>query len=405
MSRSKFLIALSLFLSSVLFMAACRQTVTLTPPVTTDEPVVEASAVVQPSATPNPSATATETAAPTETPTLTPTPLVSGPINFPDNVNPLTGLLVADPAVLIRNPIMVKIANFPRGLRPHSGLSFADIVFEHYIGVGATRFSAIFYGENPDAAGPVRSGRLVDAQLGNAYNSLFAFSSADPFVFGRIVNALLDRAVNEGPNTCPALCRTGTGDVNSVFADPALMTSYAQEQRAIVPIMQNLNGTRFDPAVPEAGKNGLKVSVQYSVTTVSAWEFDPASGEYLRFIDSVDANNTFSIVPLTDRLTGAQLSFANVVVLFAQHTEFTPTLHDIEILGNTFGRRALLFRDGQVFDVVWRAQGPRAPIQFFTLAGDLIALRPGQTWIHLVGVNSSAAEVATGEWQVIFSIP
>ena len=62
--------------------------------------------------------------------------------NFPDNVNPLTGLVVDDPSRLERRPVMVKVSNFPRTGRPHAGLSFADIVFEYYIGYGMNRFCA-----------------------------------------------------------------------------------------------------------------------------------------------------------------------------------------------------------------------------------------------------------------------
>ena len=80
-----------------------------------------------------PTATQTE-AAPTATATFTATPLPvvqpSGPVDFPENVNPLTGLVVDDPSILDRRPILVKVANYPISGRPHSGLSFADMVLE-----------------------------------------------------------------------------------------------------------------------------------------------------------------------------------------------------------------------------------------------------------------------------------
>src|SRR3989338_9209140 len=61
-----------------------------------------------------------------------------GPDSFPENVNPLTGEVV-DPAQLSRMPIAVKISNFPYNVRPQSGLSLADLVFEHLAEAGLTR--------------------------------------------------------------------------------------------------------------------------------------------------------------------------------------------------------------------------------------------------------------------------
>jgi hypothetical protein len=360
-----------------------------------------------PTATATATATATSTSTPaaTSTPTPTPAPFTGGPDDFPANVNPLTGQTVADPTLLDRNPIMVKISNFPRGLRPHSGLSWADLVFEYTIGVGATRFNAVYYGQNPPEAGPVRSARLIDAQLGNLYNSLLAFSSADPFVFDRVVTALGLHAINEALSTCPALCRTGTGDVNSVRAYPELLTGFAEEDRDLVPARPNLNGTTFDPVAPEGGESGLTITVLYSSSTISEWRFDEAAGLYTRYIEDVDANGTVSVVPLVDALTDEQLTAANVIVLFVETIEIKPTLHDFILAENFAGRRGLLFRDGQVYEITWKTQGPNLPPQFFDAEGELIPLQPGNTWFHIVGISSSSTEAAPGEWTVTNFIP
>jgi hypothetical protein len=389
----------------VLFAASCRSG-TPTPeavePSATTPPVVE---------TATPTATATGTATPTatpeviDTPTVAPPPFVSGPDNFPANVNPLTGLAVADPSLLDRNPIMVKVANFPRGLRPHSGLSWADIVFEYTIGVGATRFNALYYGQNPPEAGPVRSARMIDAQLGDLYNALLAFSSADPFVFDHVTEALGIFAINEALATCPALCRTGSGDVNSVRAYPELLTDFAEEERDITPERPDLTGTSFDPVAPEGGASGLGVIIQYSSSTFSEWRFNDASNLFERYIEEVDAAGTVTMIPLLDELTDEQLTAANVLVLFVDTIEIKPTLHDFVLTENRTGRRGLLFRDGQVYEITWASQGPGLPLQFFGPDGELIPLHPGNSWIHFVGLSSSAEETAPGSWTVISFIP
>ena len=74
---------------------------------------------------------------------------VISPDQFPDGVNPLTGLPVENPENLLLPPAMVSITNFPVSSRPQAGLSFSPFVFEIYIGEGMTRFLAMFYGDFP----------------------------------------------------------------------------------------------------------------------------------------------------------------------------------------------------------------------------------------------------------------
>lgn len=396
---------LGIILLFILTLTACRGE-NLPAPTSTAPPSLTLTDTPQPTATQTPTPTATLTETPSPTPTITPSPtlIAYGPLAFPANVNPLTGLTVSNPRILQRLPVLVKVSNFPRSLRPHAGLSFADHVYEYYIGAGATRFVAVYYGQDTKQAGPVRSARLIDIGLANAYQGILAFVSADEFVYVRVINSLLDRAITESSNTCPGLCRTGNGDVNSVFVDTAALTKYAIEQRKVATTAPNLEGTRFDPVVPTGNGEGKRLQVRYAINTISEWRYDATSGKYLRWIEDVDEANNVTLVPLTDRLTDEQLAFSNVVVLFAAYTELKPTLHDIEILGNTFGRRAILYRDGQQIELMWKAVGNQ-PLQFFYPDGTPAPFKPGNTWFEVVGVNSVVTEVTPGEWEVEFHLP
>ncbi|MCJ7694648.1 MAG: DUF3048 domain-containing protein, partial [Anaerolineaceae bacterium] len=146
-----------------------------------------------------PEPTLTPTSEPTATNTSTPEPIqeivASGPTDFPADVNPLTGLKVADPSLLDRRPVLIKVANFPASGRPHAGLSSADIVFEYYIGEGLNRFMALYYGQDSEQIGPIRSGRLVDPQLTLMYGGVLGFKGADAKVFSRITTLLGEWAI------------------------------------------------------------------------------------------------------------------------------------------------------------------------------------------------------------------
>jgi hypothetical protein len=96
-------------------------------------------------------ATATATAEPTPTST----PLI------PPNVNPLTGLQIANPALLDLPALLISISHFPVNARPQAGLSFAPWVFEVYITEGATRFLSTFYGQFPESENTINGDCIV----------------------------------------------------------------------------------------------------------------------------------------------------------------------------------------------------------------------------------------------------
>lgn len=355
-----------------------------------------------PSATEKVLPTETATPEPTATETQIPTVGPVGPSDFPEGVNPLTGLMAADPENLNRRPVFVKVANYPASGRPHAGLSSADLVFEYYIGYGSNRFVGVYYGENADQIGPVRSGRLVDPQLVGLYQGILGFQGAYETILSEIVDALGPRAISGTGNACPAICDDGRNIVTSVFANSAELTKLA-DQRGVDNQRYALDGMSFDPAAPDGGTPGTDALVQYSNLDRGEWQYDSATGKYLRLIEDTSGPE-LEMVPLVDRNTDEQLAFSNVVVLFATYTEYTPAMHDIDITGNTSGRRAVIFRDGQAYDVTWVAPNNGQPIQFRDANGEPFPLKPGNTWMAIMGANSSASQTE-GDWKFVFYLP
>lgn len=354
---------------------------------------------------PKPSITAIPPTATPAPPTATPSPIVVGPSNFPDNVNPLTGLVVANPEILNRRPVLIKVANFPRVGRPHAGLSAADIVFEYWIGEGSNRFMALYYGTDSSKVGPMRSGRYVDAQLVPMYQGTLGFVSAWAPVLTKILDTLGKRAAMEGPNNCPAICRYDPGTVVDVFSDTAAFTKHMTDI-GVENKRFNLDGMAFDSRAPQTGEPGELLRVEFSTNNYGEWKYDAQSHKYLRFIEDVDETTlTYKgMIPLVDRNTDKQLAFSNVIVVFAQYQEFAPTLHDISILANRKGQRAVLFRDGKAIEGLWKVSDAEHPMQFITADGQPLPLQPGNTWIVITGLISSLTHDG-GSYLLDFSLP
>jgi hypothetical protein len=350
----------------------------------------------------------TETATPFAAHTYTSTPATSStpaPTPTSNAYNPLTGQQVTDPALLDRRPVMIKISNFPPQKRPHSGLSFADMVFEHYIGEGTNRFSALYYGQDTIEAGPIRSGRLVDSQLVNMYAGILGYASADRYNTFVLKRDLGDRAISASQATCPALCNTG--ELN-VFADTALLSQYSTQALGVNNIRYNLDGMVFGPLARNADADGNLVSVVFNAINIGEWRYDVETTSYLRWIEDVDESYNVEMIPLVDRLTGEQLAFSNVIILFAHYERLSPTRHEIDIWDNIDGRPMMLFREGKAYQGYWKTTPPdeTSPISFFDVHNNnFLHLKPGNTWIVITGESSTLEEDLSGHWIMQFHLP
>jgi hypothetical protein len=347
-----------------------------------------------------PAATAIRLPAETATPTpipLTPQPTAGpvGPDVYPEGINPLTGLPAA-PEALARVPAAIKISNFPAQGRPHAGLSYADLVYEYFIGVGMTRFLAIFYGEDALLAGPIRSGRVVDGYLVRMYGAVLGMKGADAHVGSRLEAALPGRVFRATSALCPALCPYTTSHTYGTFSDTSEFRLYAEAQGA-APNAPDRRGMRFDSTAPEIGDPAVRLWIFYAFLNQVEWQYDVAGGVYLRWQDNADG----VLAPMPDRLTGETLAFENVVVLFAEHEFETPTIIEMD-LGPGRSGRALALRDGRLIPVTWNAVGADSPLRFSGPDGEAYPFKPGSTWLEIVGVPSLLEEIEPGWWKVRF---
>jgi hypothetical protein len=361
-------------------------------------------------ATPSP-VPATNTPAPTrtQTPTATSTPPPQdyGPDNFPDEINPLTGLPVSDPALLERRPLSVKVQMYPRGQRPDSGISLADIVFDYYQNNGLTRLNAIFYGNDAEEVGPIRSGRLLDAILTRLYKSVFAFGGADRRIYSVLAGSeFSDRLVIEGSNNCPPMCRVDPNGFNHLITNTEELSKYITD-KDVSNGRQELNGMSFQIDPPDGGEAGTELSTRYSISAYSRWEYDPDANRYLRFQDNREAATAQEeeYIAFTDALTGEQIAADNVVVLKIPHAFFfrsgNSEIIEIKLAGKG---PAYAFRDGQVYEVTWNVT-PNSVLFLTNADGTPFPYKHGNTWYQVIGQSSLMEGPEAGAWRFESRIP
>ncbi len=321
-----------------------------------------------------------------------------GPDSYPDNVNPLTGQVV-DPAKLNRMPVAVKISNFPYVVRPQYGLGLADIVFEHLAEQGLTRFTAIFLQNDAAKAGSVRSARYIDTEIEPMFQALLVTSGSslgtmahlksNPWFAGENLWRLISESTHY--NTCPPLCRESPDDTNTLFTSTdSARTSAGHDANT----RMDLRGLAFTVAVPANGKPVTDIEESFSAAAHVSWRYNAGSGRYDRWQDKDQGGQMMAHF---DALTKQPITAANVVLLNVNHqNNFVP--EDFQE-GGTCGLEiqlwlsgpAHLFRDGQMFEGVWkRDQSTGMRLQFQDTNGQVIPLKPGNTWIGIVTLYASS---------------
>ncbi|NOH03728.1 MAG: hypothetical protein HND47_18075 [Chloroflexi bacterium] len=256
----------------------------------------------------------------------------------------------------------------------------------------------------PAEVGPIRSGRLVFIDIHDFFlNSCFVYASATLEILDKLPQCYL----------VPHDEASG-GAMVSIEKMKAL----AEENKETRSGKFNYASNVFSETPPAGGWVANRVNMYVAYRNQSAFVYDALSGSYWRYVDDTSQENAGNLHPEIDRLTGRQLQFENIVVIYADHEIFeyqgtpVPALVEIDLeLGN--GGFAFLFRDGMKHDIRWSTKareyekktGQARPIYFVDSNGNPIPLKPGRTWLFLATPYSFVTNQMDGSWTVRYMPP
>ena len=246
--------------------------------------------------------------------------------------------------------------------------------------------------------GPVRSGRLVYADIAEFFPDsclIYAFASAEVLVH------------------LPK-CYFVQHDIQGggYMLDIGELVKLAKESKKPDQKIDYTSNV-YSSAPPQGGMDASRLHVYIAWLNQSEWRYDPVYESWWRYVDNADEATAGVVHPEIDRLTGRQLHFENVIVLYAKHDVVSPTNLDIHLEQDWVGD-ALLFRDGKMYKIRWSTvatdeelqTGRRHPIQFLNQDDKTpFPLKPGHTWITVVTPETTVAEEAPGQWLLQFFQP
>lgn len=224
----------------------------------------------------------------------------------------------------------------------------------------------------PAEVGPIRSGRLIHIHLQKAFQD------------GCLIHAGASEEIIEKLPTC-ATVFNGFSGVGSMLEIPRLL-DIAEKNARTEGSDFNYANNLFSEEIPAGGTPAAEVDLFFSLLNQSKWIYDPSYQGWLRYVDNTSEQVEFHVD--IDRLTGRQIYFENLAVLFVEHEVIRPLIIDPYLQQGQQGK-GFLFRDGQRFNIKWntlsgdyeKQTGQRRPIALTDEAGNSIALRPGKTWV------------------------
>ena len=344
-------------------------------------------------------------------PELLPPELSVPTFTTPTNLNPLTGLPPSDLSRLERRPLAIKVANYPRYIRPQSGLTLADNVFEYYIEAGLTRFIAVFYGNDSEWVGPVRSGRYFDEHIQRMYHAYLVFKYADPREMNHfLLSDFYDYLVVPTNGSCPPFRLMPNRNIevynnsyfNTILWEECVVQDGLENQRPTI-----RNGF-FSDSILQSDLLGTQMFTYYSVDSYNYWVYEPEIQKYVRYqeVDDTRDGKPEKYDLMMDAVTDQPVQASNIVYILAPHTFANSFDSDDEVyqIDLTGSGEAYVFRDGIGILARWYRLNRDQPLLLAGMNGAPLYLRPGITFYEVLGARSYVDQDA-GEWHFHHETP
>ena len=282
--------------------------------------------------------------------------------------------------------------------RPQRGLSSADLLIECKVEGGITRFCAVFHdADSIPEIGPLRSGRDQFLQLLMPYQALY-YHDGESAACTKFISVYNYSGLNIGgknyfntpvhPHVAHRIKRnenvayehtefTSAKEIKQAAADAGIGLTYPYEGTFFRFADYRTDAVNDLADAPSA----RSILITHSASYKTSFAYNSWNRNYKM---SMYSNRTKKFESAVDELTGKQLTFANVVVCFANIAAYAGDSHDVQEVQYVEGGQAYLFTSGGVQTGRWEKDHPTHPIRLYTDAGEEMTLNRGKTYFALV---------------------
>ncbi|MFA4880683.1 MAG: DUF3048 domain-containing protein [Candidatus Doudnabacteria bacterium] len=294
---------------------------------------------------------------------------------LPKGIRLIDGMPVEEEEVN-RLPLGVMIENLVT-VRPQSGLSQANLVYEALAEGGITRFLAFFTanGDIPEI-GPVRSARVYYLDWASELNAAYVYCGGDPYAL-RLGREYGMKELNQMYNGNFFWRASGALAPHNLFTKieslrEAVRSKGWEEKGSFQPWLFKKEKERDG-----RGAEVPDIVIPFSTSSYQVvWKYDRENNQYLRY------NGGFKHI---DKNSGAEIAAKNVVVQYMVAKLKDPGDIKGRLGMHTIGgNKALIFRDGEVIQGIWKKGSRQERTRFYDGEGKEIEFNPGTTWVEVV---------------------
>ena len=295
-----------------------------------------------------------------------------------------TGLPASGPYI----PVLVNIDNV-QGAWPQWGIGEADIIYEMPIhGLSLTRLMALFTQDHPKDVGPVRSGRVMHAEMREEWDAGWAYFGVQTKPGSDVNNVLRRLEVKDKPVD---LLINGIGNKwdgvffqKSGYANPHNHSLRLREAAEMIKAYDfPKRPFLFTDELPSTGVPAAAIFLAYGLDgssySSSSYAYDPLSNTYAR---------SRNRQPYEDlHQPGVALTFSNVIVQWTT-LKFNGSA-DAPLLTLVGEGNADIFTGSRYIAGYWKRASIEARTVFYDAEGQEIRLQRGKTFINITADRST----------------
>ena len=305
-------------------------------------------------------------------------------------IDPLTGTAVAKEEAE-RRPVAIMLNNINVAL-PQQNIGSADILYECQVEGYLTRLMGVYNDyEDLKAIGSVRSSREYYIDFAANHDAIYVHAGGSEEAYRNLksrkthnIDAVNDYNVSgyfyRDPNRLGRMGYEHTlvidGDkINGAIAAKKYRTTYSSSFTN--PLQFIGEGQQINLV---NGTKAKQLTVKFGAHTTQ-FVYSASKNLYMRW-----QNNEKHI----DGITGEQLGFENVVVLFCPYTLTKDDYNHIEVTTTGKGKGYYL-TGGKKVDIHWSKSSGDAQVKLYYASGKALTLTPGKTNIEIVGYESATS--------------
>lgn len=271
-------------------------------------------------------------------------------------------------------PLSIMVEN-SEGARPQSGLDKANIVYEVLAEGGITRFLAIYYDQDTEEVGPVRSARPYFVSKSLEHQAIYVHVGGSEEAYNFIKEENIDD-INEFVDFQPFWRAQDRKPPHNLYTSTTKLRKEANKLGYIEMIKKQEYQFEIDRNERLTGRETNSIVIPYNNTYKVSYRYQPNSTRYLRFMNDE---------PHIDARTKEQLAVDNIIIQFADTKIIDKEGRlAVDFIGKGKG---LLFFKGNSEEIIWEKQDLQSRTIFMYKEGNRIALTPGSVWIQIVPLD------------------